>query len=79
MLLSAMPFAIGQVQDAGLIFLSRMASSIAQGFDDYPETTAEEALFKRKSMISTAIVTLGLGTACLGLILVVVGRAKMAK
>lgn len=29
MALSGLPFAIGQVQDAGLIFLSRMATNIA--------------------------------------------------
>lgn len=79
MLLSAMPFAIGQVQDAGLIFLSKMASSIAQGYSHYPDNTEEEQMLKRQSMISTAVITLGLGTACLGFILVVVGRAKMAK
>jgi len=74
-----MPFAIGQVQDAGLIFLSRMASSIADGFDKHADGTDEELLLKRKAMISTAIVTLGLCTACLGAILIVVGRARLAK
>jgi MFS superfamily sulfate permease-like transporter/CRP-like cAMP-binding protein len=64
---STLPFAIGQVQDAGLIFLSAMASKAIL-------VTPGELDEK----IATAVVTLSLGTALLGLGLVVVGRLRLA-
>jgi len=98
--LSAMPFAIGQVQDAGLIFLSHMASNVAthhnailfnNNDDDKDENNAnglhdqqnqdnqQEPADPTVALLSTAVVLLGLSTACLGLLLVVVGRARLAK
>ena len=55
---STMPFAVGQVQDAGLIFLSSMARFVVadgQSHDDHAATTMAAALW-----------TLGLATALLG-------------
>ncbi|POM80070.1 Sulfate Permease (SulP) Family, partial [Phytophthora palmivora] len=68
-LMSSMPFAIGQVQDAGLIFLSAMATSICNslGHDVSPE-----------AKVATTIVTIGIATASLGVCLVVMGRFKLA-
>ncbi len=63
---STLPFAIGQVQDAGLIFLSKMAADVARSIDGTAHDVA-----------ATALCGLGLGTALLGLVLVGVGRARM--
>lgn len=65
-----MPFAIGTVQDAGLIFLSSMANTIANQMLDDGES--EEAI------LSTTLVLLSLGTALLGVVLIVIGKCKLA-
>lgn len=69
-LFSSMPFAIGTVQDAGLIFLSSMANSIAN--DMLEEGASQEAV------VSTTLVLLSLGTALLGLVLIALGKFKLA-
>lgn len=68
--LSSLPFAVGSVQDAGLIFLSSMASNMVEycrneGHDD-------------EVMLATVTVGLGLAAAVLGLGLVVVGKLRLA-
>jgi hypothetical protein len=68
---STLPFAVGQVQDAGLIFLSGMATTIVkycneQGHDD-------------DVMLATVTVSLALATALLGLGLVLVGWFGLAQ
>ncbi|RHX96704.1 hypothetical protein DYB25_004301 [Aphanomyces astaci] len=68
-LLSTLPFAIGQVQDAGLIFLSAIATSICVKLG--PEATLE-------AKVSTTVVTIGLATALLGITLVALGKFKLA-
>jgi MFS superfamily sulfate permease-like transporter len=72
---SSLPFSIGQVQDAGLIFLSAMshkiATSMLEGRDANDEEVASE-------IVSTTIVLLGLSTACLGAVLVVMGKFRLA-
>eukprot|EP00957_Ditylum_brightwellii_P056065 4248920-Ditylum_brightwellii.AAC.1 len=67
---STLPFAIGQVQDAGLIFLSAMSSKIADEIIKDGGTTDE--------ILSTTIVTLGLATASLGVVLILMGKFKLA-
>ncbi|CAJ1969406.1 unnamed protein product [Cylindrotheca closterium] len=67
---SSLPFAVGSVQDAGLIFLSSMASDMVvycrqQGYND-------------EVMLATVTVGLGLAAALLGLGLVVVGKLRLA-
>lgn len=65
---SSLPFAIGQVQDAGLIFLSKIACEIADAMrDDPPE-----------HMLSTVLVTLSSSTALLGVALMLTGYWKLA-
>ena len=67
---STMPFAVGQVQDAGFIFLSSMARFVVadgQSHDDHAATTMAAALW-----------TLGLATALLGVMLIVIGRLRLA-
>ena len=68
--LSSLPFAIGQVQDAGLIFLSAMADAIAECMLRDGADTDE--------IVSTTVAILGLSTACLGLVLILMGRFKLA-
>lgn len=69
--LSSLPFAVGQVQDAGLIFLSSMASAMvqycrAQGHDE-------------ETMLATVTVGLAIATALLGVGLVLVGYLRLAQ
>lgn len=68
-LLSSLPFAVGQVQDAGLIFLSAMAVDIAT-------TLSEEHQLDK--IISTTAFTLAIATLLLGFVLVGIGRLKLA-
>lgn len=68
--LSTLPFAIGQVQDAGLIFLSQMANTMADRLTEEGATDEE--------LVSTVIVILGVATSCLGIVLVLMGRFRMA-
>ena len=69
-LFSSLPFAIGTVQDAGLIFLSAMSNIIAEEILSNGGT-AEEVL-------STTLVLLPMGTACLGALLMLMGRFRLA-
>merc|ERR1712127_1149549 len=66
---SSLPFAVGQVQDAGLIFLSQISTNIVKyciqnGYD--AETT-----------ISTVTVGLSLCTFLLGIALIIIGRLQL--
>lgn len=69
---SSLPFAVGQVQDAGLIFLSSMASYMVQHCKS-SNTNDDE------TMLATVTVGLSCCTALLGLGLIVVGRLKLAQ
>jgi len=69
-LFSTLPFAIGTVQDAGLIFLSGMSNIIAEEILG-GGGTAEE-------VVSTTLVILPLGTACLGVVLMLMGKFRLA-
>lgn len=67
---SSLPFAVGQVQDAGLIFLSKIASDLVrrckeEGHDD-------------DEILATVTVGLGLCTALLGLGLLIIGYFNLA-
>ncbi|EGZ26916.1 hypothetical protein PHYSODRAFT_473959 [Phytophthora sojae] len=68
-LLSSLPFAIGQVQDAGLIFLGVMATSICNSLGEEVSPAAK---------VTTSIVTIGIATALLGVSLVIMGRLRLA-
>ena len=67
---STLPFAIGQVQDAGLIFLSTIASGIVKYCQNDGRTDEE--------ILATSVIGLSLFTACLGVGLVLIGRWKLA-
>ena len=69
--LSSLPFAVGQVQDAGLIFLSSMAASLVQ--------TCRNQQVDDETLLATATVGLSLSTALLGLALVLIGKLKLAQ
>jgi MFS superfamily sulfate permease-like transporter len=69
-LLSSLPFVVGSVQDAGLIFLASMASDMllycrTAGYDD-------------ETMLATVTVGLGVATATLGIALIIIGRLRLA-
>lgn len=63
---SSLPFAVGQVQDAGLIFLSAMAGSIA--------SSCKEA----EDIVPTTLYVLAICTFLLGCMLIVVSKLKLA-
>ncbi|KAG2770253.1 hypothetical protein PC116_g19996 [Phytophthora cactorum] len=67
--LSPLPFAIGQVQDTGMIFLASMASSIMT------ELGSTVPLVER---IATVLVHLSISTMLVGVGLILTGKAKLA-
>jgi len=67
---SSLPFSIGTVQDAGLLFLSAMANIIANAILEDGGSIEE--------IISTTCVLLPLGTAILGLVLYIMGKYRLA-
>lgn len=66
---SSLDFAIGTVQDAGLIFLSAMANAIANDILENGGSVDE--------VVSTTLVILPLGTASLGLVLILLGKFRL--
>ena len=68
---SSLPFAVGQVQDAGLIFLSSMASNIVKYCRD--RKLDDEAI------LATSTVGLSLCTGLLGVALVGIGKLRLAQ
>jgi SulP family sulfate permease len=71
-LFSSLPFAIGTVQDAGLIFLSFMSNRIATVIMEQEDGTAE-------AVLSTTLVLLAGSTATLGLVLMLMGHFRLAE
>lgn len=65
-----MPFAVGQVQDAGLIFLSSMTTTVAE--------YCRARSLPDEVLLSTALVVVALATATLGLALIGIGRLGLA-
>lgn len=68
-LVSSLPYAVGQIQDAGLIFLSKIATGVVFLLHDKPAEV----------VVSTTLVTLGLCTALLGITLMGLGHYKLAR
>jgi hypothetical protein len=64
-------FAIGTVQDAGLIFLSTMADKLATAILDDDGSEAQ--------VVSTVLVLLSLSTASLGMVLIAMGHFRLAE
>ncbi|GBG30337.1 Hypothetical Protein FCC1311_065562 [Hondaea fermentalgiana] len=64
---SSLSFSIGQVQDAGLLFLSTMATAIAKSASS------------REAIIPTTLIALSLATTLLGVVVFALGRLKLAK
>ena len=67
---SSLPFAVGQVQDIGLVVLSAMTTDIAR--------LAKAAHASRAATVATALITLAMATVFVGCALIVLGRAKAA-
>ncbi|OWZ15039.1 Sulfate Permease [Phytophthora megakarya] len=70
---SSLPFAMGQVQDAGLIFLSAMCSSIIKTLH---ETRGDD--FSMEEVLATTLFTMAVSTAVLGAALIVTGKLRLA-
>lgn len=68
---SSLPFAVGQVQDAGLIFLSAMASAIVEAHMQSGDKTEEVT-------IASTLVILSISTLLLGVMLIILGRLQLA-
>jgi hypothetical protein len=77
---STLPFAIGQVQDAGLIFLSNMATTIVQFYSalDDDENNVDPDR-RRMGLLATTTFALSLATALLGLSLMTIGHFRLAQ
>jgi SulP family sulfate permease len=69
---SSLTFAVGQVQDAGLIFLSAMASSVVQAVREHEQS------FSMLEVLATTLFTLASATALLGIALIITGKMKLA-
>lgn len=67
---SSLDFSVGQVQDAGLLFLSAMSNVIANKIMDDGGSVEE--------VIATSIVLLPLGTATLGFVVFLMGKYRLA-
>ena len=67
---STLPFAVGQVQDVGLIFLSAMASSVVDA--------CHKAGKDRDVTLGTVLVTLLLTTLLVGILIIVTGTTLTA-
>ncbi|MGH7955274.1 MAG: hypothetical protein ACREOZ_04865, partial [Gloeomargaritales cyanobacterium] len=70
---SSLPFAVGQVQDAGLIFLSAMAKKIANYCRMTPYFMNDD-----EYILASTTILLPLCTVILGVALVVIGRMNLA-
>ncbi len=69
-LLSALPFAMGQVQDVGIIFLSAIASSVAAICADAGESPAVAT--------ATALVAMSASTLLVGAVTWVIAKRRLA-
>ena len=81
---SGLPFAVGQVQDAGLIFLSSMATTIAQHCQQQQQqqqsnNNNNEIINSDAALLATVTVCLSLSTAVLGLGLMLIGQGGLAQ
>ena len=70
--LSGLPFVVGSVQDAGLIFLSHMASCMVE------YCTQQQGIQDDQVILATVTVGLGVATAILGCGLIVIGKCQLA-
>jgi len=68
---STLPFAVGQVQDAGLIFLSKMAADIVK--------YCHERGYPDDAMLATVTIGLSIATTILGCGLLLIGRLRLAQ
>lgn len=74
---SSLPFAVGQVQDAGLIFLSAMAGTIVN-YCQSTSSTSNPYDPVEEHILATTTVLLPLSTAILGIGLILIGQANLA-
>eukprot|EP00051_Salpingoeca_urceolata_P016802 m.225666 g.225666 ORF g.225666 m.225666 type:complete len:984 (-) comp18784_c0_seq2:379-3330(-) len=75
-LFSSLDFAVGQVQDAGLIFLSTMSSSIVHSL--HKELEHESDSEREAVILATTLCWLAMSTAMLGAAVWLTGKLKLA-
>ncbi|KDD74914.1 hypothetical protein H632_c991p0, partial [Helicosporidium sp. ATCC 50920] len=72
--LSALPYAVGQVQDVGLIFLSAAASGIVHELTKHPGEGSAEP----RDVLATCLVALTAATAVVGVLIILTGLLRLA-
>jgi hypothetical protein len=79
MMASRLPFAIGSVQDAGLIFLSTMSSTIVQNCHTTERDGSSKLLpgLTRDDVVVTTVSTLAMSTLLLGVALALTGYFRL--
>ena len=79
MMASRLPFAIGSVQDAGLIFLSTMSSTIVQNCHMRERDGSSHLLpgLAREDVVITTVFTLAMSTFLLGVALALTGYFRL--
>ena len=68
---SSLPFAIGQIQDVGLIFLSAMSTSIV----NYLEAAGEKS---DAVLLKTTLLSITMSTTIVGILLIIVGKCVLS-
>jgi MFS superfamily sulfate permease-like transporter len=76
--LSSLPFAVGSVQDAGLIFLSSMAGQMVEYCKRQQQQQQNDNDHSDERLLATVTVGLATATAILGGALILVGKLKLA-
>lgn len=76
---SRLPFAIGSVQDAGLIFLSTMSSTIVHSCHTTERDGSSKLLpgLARDDVVVTTVFTLAMSTLLLGIALALTGYFRL--
>ena len=77
MIASRLPFAIGSVQDAGLIFLSTMSSTVVQSCSAGDGSGGLKPGLTREDVLITTVFTLAGSTTLLGIALMLTGHFKL--
>ena len=73
--MSSIPFAVGQVQDAGLIFLSIMATNMVRHCRHLNRDDPDN----KDAILATVTIGLGMATAILGVGLLIIGKLRLAQ
>lgn len=76
---SSLPFAVGQVQDVGLIFLSAMSTSVVVALDAAAERRGDGGVRDDRVMLATTLLAMTLSTTFVGGLLCLVGKCALGR